>query len=82
MGLVFTRRNPGLSALPRFYSSKVRVPMNLNREAPISELLEDLQVVSSQVGLSLDDVKLLLASGLTIGQLLDYVEAVVSDQVN
>jgi len=82
MGLVFTRRNPGLSALTRFYSSKVRVPMNLNREAPISELLEHLQVVSSQVGLSLDDVKLLLASGLTIGQLLDYVEAVVSDQVN
>jgi hypothetical protein len=56
--------------------------MNLNRQAPISEILEELQVVSSQVGLSLDDVKLLLASGLTVSQLLDYVEAVVSNQVN
>ena len=56
--------------------------MNGNRQAPISEILEDIRSVSSQVGLTQDDLKLVLASGITLSELLDYLEAVVSDRLN
>ena len=56
--------------------------MNGNRQAPISEILEELRVVSSHLGLSLDDLKFVLASGVTLTDLLDYLEAVVSNQLN
>lgn len=61
---------------------KARFSMNANHQAPISEILEDLRVVSSHIGLSLDDLKFILASGVTLTELLDYLEAVVSNRLN
>jgi len=49
---------------------------------PVTDVVEELQSVSLHVGLTPEDVVSLLESGLTVNDLLDYVEAVVFERIH
>jgi hypothetical protein len=49
---------------------------------PIIQAVERLQDASAQLGMTGDDVVTLLASGITIADLLEHVEAMVLNRVD
>jgi hypothetical protein len=57
--------------------------MIVKHRVPISEVVEELGAISACVGLTEEEVvSLLLCSGLTVVDILDYIEAVTSNRVN
>jgi len=48
----------------------------------IPDLLEDLQVASEHIGLTPEDIAFLLDAGVSVTDLLDYVEAAVSNRLD
>ena len=51
-------------------------------QVPISDLLDELQVASEHIGLTADDLAALLEAGVSVTELLDYVEAAVSQRLD
>jgi hypothetical protein len=56
--------------------------MSSKQQPPISYAVAELEAVSSQAGLTQDDLTRLFASGLGVYDLLGYVEAVVADRLS
>jgi hypothetical protein len=51
-------------------------------QVPISDLIEELQVASEHIGLTAEDIAFLLDAGVSVTELLDYVEAAVSNRLD
>lgn len=51
-------------------------------QLPISDLIDELQVASEHLGLTAEDIASLLDAGVTVTELLDYVEAAVSHRLD
>lgn len=51
-------------------------------QVPISDLLDELQVASEHIGLTAEDLRVLLDAGVSVTELLDYVEAAVSHRLD
>jgi len=51
-------------------------------QVPISDLIDELQVVSEHIGLTPEDIGRLIAEGVSVTELLDYVEAAVSHRLD
>jgi hypothetical protein len=49
---------------------------------PYNEVVEELEVVSAHAGLTPSDIAFLMRSGMTVRDLLDYVEAVIFERVH
>lgn len=51
-------------------------------QVPISDLIDELQVASEHIGLTAEDIASLLDEGVSVTELLDYVEAAVSHRLD
>ncbi|HXZ40273.1 MAG TPA: hypothetical protein VEG68_05990 [Terriglobales bacterium] len=48
----------------------------------ISDLIEELQVAYEHIGLTAEDIAFLLEAGVSVTDLLDYMEAAVSKRLD
>jgi hypothetical protein len=51
-------------------------------QVPISDLIDELQVASQHIGLRAEDIASLLDAGVTVTELLDYLEAAMSHRLD
>jgi hypothetical protein len=56
--------------------------MNSTLKPPIMHAVERLQEASMQLGMSEEDVVAILTSGITMIDMLDYVDAMLQNQTN